>query len=182
MERTIKSMSKEYEQKALDMVEKTFTDSENAENAKTVRQLVEEIRSMDTYIPELELIMVNENDEAIGFVMFSEFNIEGKYTDELLILTPVAVRTDVQRQHISKELIEYGFNLARKLGYKAVLVEGNPQNYNARDFKTSSDYGIIAGDSVHLPAPECLMVKELIPNGLNNIKGVVEYTDYKSLT
>lgn len=181
MTRTIKSVGKEYKQKALKMIEKTFTDSENAENAKTVRQLVEEIRSMNTYIPELELIMVNENDEIIGFAMFSKFHIQNKYNDELLILTPVAVRTDLQRQHISKELIEYGFDLGRKLGYKAVLVEGNPQNYNARGFKTSADYGIFAGESVHLPAPECLMVKELTANALENIKGVVEYNDYKSL-
>lgn len=181
MQRIIKSMSKEYEQKALDMVEKTFTDSEDEENAKIVRRLVEEIRSMDTYIPQMELIMVNENDEIIGFAMFSKFHIENKYIDELLILTPVAVRTNLQRQHISKELIEYGFDLGAKLEYKAVLVEGNPQNYNARGFRTSADYGIIAGESVHLPAPECLMVKELVPNGLKNIKGIVEYTDYKSL-
>lgn len=181
MKRIIKSMSKEYEQKALDMVEKTFTDSEGAENAETVRQLIEEIRSMDTYIPEMELIMINENFEIIGYAMFSKFHIENKYIDELLILTPVAVKTELQRQHISKDLIEYGFALGKKLGYKAVLVEGNPQNYNARGFRTSADYGIIAGESVHLPAPECLMVKELVPMGLKNIKGVVEYTDYKTL-
>lgn len=181
MERIIKSMSKEYEQKALDMVRKTFTDSEGAENAEIVCQLIEEIRSMNTYIPEMELIMINENDEIIGYAMFSKFHIEGKYIDELLILTPVAVKTELQRQHISKDLIEYGFGLGRKLGYKAVLVEGNPQNYNARGFRTSADYGIIAGESVHLPAPECLMVKELVPNSLENIKGIVEYTDYKSL-
>lgn len=182
MKRIIKSMSDEFKLKALDMVEQTFTDSENAENAKTVRNLVEEIRNMDTYVPELELIMINENDEVTGLVMFSKFRIEGKYADELLLLSPVAVRTDLQRQHISKELIEYGFDLARKLGFKAVLVEGNPQNYNARDFKTSADYGITAAESVHLPAPECLMVKELVPNGLDNIKGVVEYSEYTSLT
>ncbi|MCH5297386.1 MAG: N-acetyltransferase [Ruminococcus sp.] len=181
MERIIKSMSKEYEHEALNLVEKVFTDYEDEENAKIVCQLIEEIRSMDTYVPELELIMVNEDDEIIGYAMFSKFHIEGKYCDDLLILTPVAVKTELQRQHISKELIEYGFDLGKKLGYKAVLVEGNPQNYNARGFRTSADYGIVAGESVNLPAPECLMVKELIPKGLENIKGIVEYTDYKSL-
>ena len=34
---------------------------------------------------------------------------EGKYEDELLLLTPVAVKTELQRQHISKDIIEYGF-------------------------------------------------------------------------
>ena len=181
MERIIKSMSKEYLVKALDLVEQVFTDYENAAEAKGVRTLVEEIRNKKYYLPELELIMVNELDEVIGYVMFSAFHIEGRYEKELLILTPAAVRTDVQRQHISKELIEYGFERAKQMGYKAVLVEGNPRNYNPRGFKTAADYGILPGKSVHLPAIECLMVKELEEGALEHIKGYVEYDFYKAL-
>ena len=177
----IKSMSPEYRQKSLDLVEKVFTESENKSNAIIVCELVEEIRSKKFYIPELELIMVNEIDEVIGYAMFSAFHLEGKFSDILLMLTPVAVRTDMQRQHISKELIEYGFEKAVKMGYKAVIVEGNPRNYRARGFNTSADYGIIAGKSVNLPATECLMVKELVPGVLNEIGGTVEYTDYIAL-
>lgn len=181
MERIIKSMSKEYLVGALDLVETVFTDYENATEGKVVRSLVEEIRNKKYYIPELELIMVNELDEIIGYVMFSAFHIEGKYESELLILAPAAVRMDVQRQHISKELIEYGFEKAKQMGYRAVLVEGNPRNYNPRGFKTAADYGILAGKSVHLPAIECLMVKELEAGALEKIKGYVEYDYYDSL-
>lgn len=182
MNRIIKSMSKEYELAALNLVEEVFTEYDNATEGALVRSLVEEIRSMHTYIPELELIMVNELDEVIGYVMFSSFHLGGKYADELLLLSPVAVKTALQRQHISKELIEYGFARAIKLGYKAVLVEGNPANYHARGFETSACHGITAGKSVHLPRTECLMVKELIPGALAHIEGIVEYTDYKTLT
>ena len=182
MNRIIKSMEEKYLQSSLDMVRRTFTDSENAENAQIVVNLIEEIRCMDTYIPELELIMVDENDEVIGYAMFSRFHLGGRYMDELLLLSPVAVKTELQRQHISKELIEYGFEKAKEMGFKAVIVEGNPQNYRSRGFKTSADYGIVAGESVGLPAVECMMVKELCENALDHISGVVEYTDYKSLT
>ena len=68
------------------------------------------------------------------------------------------------------------------MGFKAVIVEGNPQNYRSRGFKTSADFGIVAGESVGLPAVECLMVKELCENALDHISGVVEYIDYKNLT
>ena len=80
-----------------------------AENGKLVRGLVEEIRSKKYYLPELELIMVNEDDEVIGYAMFSRFHIEGRYEDELLMITPVAVKTELQRQHISKEIIPIAF-------------------------------------------------------------------------
>lgn len=180
--RTIKSMEETYLLPSLELVEQVFTDHENAEEGKLVRSLVEEIRSKRFYLPELELIMVDETDAVIGYVMFSRFHLEGRYENELLILTPAAVKTQLQRRHISKALIEYGFEKARALGYKAVIVEGNPMNYRARGFVTSADYGITAHESVGLPAVKCLMVQELVPGALRHIHGTVRYSDYTTLT
>lgn len=182
MNRTIKSMSPNYLESALDFVEKVFTESENVAEGKLVRNLVEEIRSKQYYVPELELIMVDETDSVIGYAMFSRFHIEGKYENQLLLLSPVAVKTELQRQHISKEMIEFGFEKAKEMGYEAVLVEGNPRNYNPRGFKASYNYDIVAGPNIHLPKPECLMVKELVPGALQKIKGMVDYSFYKTLT
>ena len=179
--RIIKSMEGTYLLPSLELVEQVFTDSECAENGKLVRRLVAEIRSKRFYLPELELIMVDETDAVIGYVNFSRFHLDGKYEDELLLLSPVAVKTQFQRQHISKALIEYGFQKATELGYKAVIVEGNPDNYRSRGFVTSERFGITAHESVGLPAPECLMVKELVPGGLIGIKGEVSYADYECL-
>lgn len=181
--RIIKAMEEKYLLLSLELVEAVFTAHENAEEGKLVRSLAEEIRGMDTYIPELELIMVEDTtDEVIGYIMFSGFHLEGKYRDELLIFTPAAVKTELQRQHISKELIEHGLAKAVSMGYKAIIVEGNPMNYRNRGFVTAADHGILPGETVHLPAIECLMVKELIPGGLDDIRGKVEYSDYKCLT
>ena len=181
MQRMIKSMENRYRMSSLELVEDVFTKYADAEEGGLVRRLVEEIRSKKFYLPELELIMVDEDDDVIGYAMFSRFHLEGKYDDELLLLSPVAVKTELQRQHISKELIEYGFIKAKEMGYTVVLVEGNPQNYNSRGFVTSADYGIYAAPSVGLPAPECLMVKELAEGALEHIKGTVEYAYYECL-
>ena len=180
--RIIKAMEEKYLLLSLELVEAVFTAHENADEGKLVRSLAEEIRGMDTYIPELELIMVEDTtDEVIGYIMFSGFHLEGRYKGELLIFTPAAVKTELQRQHISKDLIEYGLKKAADMGYKAIIVEGNPRNYRSRGFVTSADYGITAHESVGLPAVECLMVKELIPGGLEGIHGEVNYSDYKAL-
>lgn len=167
---------------SLELVKTVFTESEGEESGKIVRSLVEEIRSKKYYLPELDLIMVNEVDVVIGYALFSRFHLEGKYDNQLLLLSPVAVKTELQRQHISKELIEFGFEKAKEMGYKAVIVEGNPRNYNPRGFETSCNYGIIAGESVHLPSPECLMVKELQDGALQDIKGTVDYSYYHFLS
>ena len=179
--RTIKTIEEKYLNPTLDLVEQVFTAHSDAEEGALVRALVEEIRSKRFYLPELELVMVDENDSPIGYCNFSRFHLGGKYEDELLLLSPVAVKTDLQRQHISKALIEYGFEKAAALGYRAVIVEGNPRNYRSRGFRTSADFGITAHESVGLPAPECLMVKALVPGGLEGIQGQVCYSDYECL-
>ena len=179
--RTIKTIEEKYLNPTLDLVEQVFTAHSDAEEGALVRALVEEIRSKRFYLPELELVMVDENDTPIGYCNFARFHLGGKYEDELLLLSPVAVKTELQRQHISKELIEYGFEKAAALGYKAVIVEGNPRNYRSRGFLTSADFGITAHESVGLPAPECLMVRELVPGGLEGIQGQICYSDYECL-
>ena len=181
MERIIKAMTAEHRADALDFVEHVFTDHCNADEGKEVRALVEEIRSKKYYIPELELIMVDESDEIIGYAMFSRFHIEGRYDRELLLLSPVAVKPELQRQHISREMIEFGFERARSLGYKAVMVEGDPRNYHSRGFETSARHGIVAGPGIHLPHVDCLMVAALVPGGLEAMHGVVDYGMYETL-
>ena len=181
MERMIRSMESKYLTLSLDMVEDVFTQSDSPEEGRMVRSLVEEIRSKKYYLPELELIMVNEKDVLLGYAMFSRFHIEGKYEDKLLILTPVAVKTEFQRQHISKDLLEYGFEKARKMGFQVVLVEGDPRNYNPRGFVTSADVGVNAGPEIHLPHVSCLMIKELVEGALDHISGVVDYGFYDAL-
>lgn len=146
-------------------MEDVFTDSEGKESASIVKQLVLEIRSKRFYLPELELIMVDELDCILGYAMFSRFHLEGKYENELLLLSLVAVKTELQRQHISKDIIEYGFEKAVQMG-----------------FQTSADFGIMAGKNMSLPSKECLMVKELVKGALHHINGVVDYSDYEFLT
>lgn len=182
MKRIIKSMENKYLVPSLELVEDVFTIQDGPEDGKLVRRLVEEIRSKKYYIPELEFIMVNEDDEVIGYAMFSRFHIEGKYEEELLLLTPVAVKTELQRHHISKDVLEHGFVVAKEMGFKAILVEGNPQNYRNRGFQSSYQFRIEAGPNLHLPHPDCLMVKELEDGALENISGLVEYSFYKTLT
>ncbi|MCI8528166.1 MAG: N-acetyltransferase [Lachnospiraceae bacterium] len=181
MERIMKSMEDKYLLSSLKMVEDVFAKSDSPEEGKAVRKLVEEIRAKKYYISGLELIMLNEDDEIIGYAMFSRFHIEGRYENELLILTPVAVKTELQRQHISKDILEYGFEKAREMGFKAIIVEGNPKNYSSRGFQPSYKFGLEAGPNIKLPHPDCLMVKELEEGALDHMNGLIDYSFYDAL-
>lgn len=181
MTRIVQPMQHKYLLSSLTLVEDVFTQWDSPEEGKTVRRLVEEIRAKRYYLPELELVTTNENDEVIGYAMFSRFHIEGRFENELLILTPVAVKTELQRQHISKNMLEYGFEKAKEMGFQAIIVEGNPRNYQPRGFLPSYQFGITAGANLHLPSPECLMVKELESGALHKMSGLVDYSFYETL-
>jgi predicted N-acetyltransferase YhbS len=174
-------MKPEFLQSSLNLVETVFTEFDSVEEGRTVRALVEEIRSKEYYLPELELLML-EDGEPVGYVMFSRFHIEGRYTDRLVLLSPAAVKTSVQRQGISRALIEHGFKKAAEMGFTAAMVEGNPANYRTRGFNTSARFGIVAGPRIHLPHEDCLMVAELIPSGLEGMHGEVDYGIYDVLS
>ena len=177
----IQSIKENQLDEALEFVKQVFTDSEGEESGELVKNLVKEIRSKKYYIPELELVMVNEEDEIIGFCMLSRFHIEGRYENEFVLLSPVAVKTSLQRRHISKDLIEYGLTKAREFGFTFCMVEGNPLNYRSRGFKTSYDYNVFAHESIGLPAPECLMIQELVPGALKDVHGYLNYKFYDAL-
>ena len=174
-------MEDKYLLAALEMVEKVFSEWDSPEEGRMVRKLIEEIRSKKYYIPELEFIMVNEDDEVIGYAMFSRFHIEGRYEDKFLILTPVAVKTEFQRQHISKDILEYGFIKAAEMGFEVIMVEGDPKNYVPRGFAPSYKFGIEAGEKLHLPHPDCLMIKELTEGTSADMHGLVDYSFYETL-
>ena len=181
MKRIVKSMEEKYRLPSLDLVEQVFAKYQNEREGKMVRALVEEIRRKQYYLPELELIMTEENDAVIGYAMFSRFHIEGRYERELLLLSPVAVKTELQRQHISRDLIESGFQKAKQMGFRAVLVEGDPKNHRSRGFETSCHHGIVAGPGISLPSADCLMVKALAPGALEGMHGVVDFSFYQAL-
>ncbi len=181
MERVIQPVEKKHLLPTLELVEDVFTRHDCAGEGRMVRRLVEEIRAKRCYVPQLDLMMADGSGTVIGYAMFSRFPIEGKYEDELLLLSPVAVKTQLQRRHISKELLEYGFAEAKALGFKAVLVEGDPRNYASRGFQAGWRFGITAGPHVELPSPDCLMVKELEPGGLEKMSGLVDFSFYEAL-
>ena len=149
MNLTYISMEDKYLTPAANLVEEVFTEYENEKEGKLVRRLVEEIREKDSYIKELELIAVDENDDVVGYVMMSGFHLNGNYKDKLLILTPAAVKTRLQRRHIGKNLIELGFEKARRMGYEAVTTAHNDVLVAERKVAGTACYTTPTGTVVH---------------------------------
>jgi hypothetical protein len=57
------------------------------------------------------------------------------------------------------------------MGYKAIIIYGDPEYYKRFGFNESKQYGITKKDKKY---PVALLVLELFPNALNGIEGIFE--------
>lgn len=163
------------------MVFESFAKGTDYSDGVAEEKLVREIVSMPYYIPELAFV-AEIDGEAVGFCMLSKFPLSGKHEEEFLILSPVAVDYRYLRRGIGKRMLTLAIERAKAMGFKGILVEGNPAFYHTVGFSISTDFDIHPGESVNLPAPECLMAMELYDGALEGISGYVDYSMYQSLT
>ena len=110
--------------------------------------LVDALRPLAGYLPELALVAEDEG-EIVGYVMFSYAELaEG---GRVLMLSPLGVRPDRQRQGIGSALVEEGLRRARERGEPVVIVEGDPRYYSRFGFRRASELGL---DDPHEGIPE----------------------------
>lgn len=136
-------------------------------------QLAENIRQSQGYIPGLALVAILDGTLA-GHSMISLAEIEGKKKKHaVLVLGPVSVLPDYQRQGIGQEMIRIGIEAAKRLPLGAMIVVGDPSYYSLFGFQLAVPLDI------HLPfgfdEEEYLQVLALRPGALKGIKGVVKY-------
>ena len=99
----------------------------------------EQIRTSPGYVPELAFV-VEEDGEIVAHTMLSWVGLEGRDVD-VLILTPMSVRPDRQRQGVGAKLIEAALNAADERGEPVVLVEGVPSYYPQFGFRSATELG-----------------------------------------
>lgn len=153
------------------VIEESFKSAEFTDNDE--HNLVKRLRSSDEFIKELSLIAEIDN-KIIGHILLSKALIKDVNKDiETLALAPLAVLPEYQSNGIGKKLINEAIEKAKSLGYKSIVVLGHENYYPKFGFKKASNYGIKAPFDV---PDEAYMVLELLPNALNEVNGVVEYS------
>ena len=126
------------------------------------------MRDSVDFIPELNLLLELEG-KIMASVKYMKTCLkdENGFTKEIVSFGPLCVEPDYQRQGYGKVLLEYSFNVAKKLGYDVITNFGDPANYVARGFKSCHKYNVcLEGDVYH----SSLLVKELVPGALDGRK------------
>ena len=82
-----------------------------------------------------------DRDLLVGHVAFSPVTVND--TGVGLGLGPIAVLPQYRRQGIAEELIRAGFEASVRLGYKFIVVLGDPSYYRRLGFKAASNWGLV---------------------------------------
>jgi predicted N-acetyltransferase YhbS len=110
------------------------------------------------------------DDEAAGFIS-SVWAYEIGREVGFMHIVGLAVKTEMQNKGIGTKLIEYTKQLSKNMGYKAIIIYGDPDYYKRFGFKASKEYNITNKDGKF---PAALLVLELYPDALKGIEGVFD--------
>lgn len=131
--------------------------------------IVHKIRKVPAFIKELSFVAC-DNDEIVGNIIYSKAKVVNDEDKEfeVLCMGPISVLPSYQRQGIGSLLMNYSIKKAKELGYKSIIILGNPKYYHRFGFKNAKEYLIQTsmGDNF-----EEFMALELCFGGLNGISG-----------
>ncbi|MFV0419265.1 MAG: GNAT family N-acetyltransferase [Dysgonomonas sp.] len=140
---------------------------------KVEARLVDRLRLSKAFIPELSLV-ATIGKKVVGHILFTKIMIvDGDKETPSLALAPMAVVPDMQREGVGTKLIHYGFDKAKELGYKSVIVFGHAEYYPKLGFVPTSKWQI--KPPYNVPENSFLGI-ELIKDGLTGVKGTVRYS------
>lgn len=122
------------------------------------------LRSHEDFIPELDLILELDG-KIIANIMYTKSWLIDENGNEKEILTfgPLSVLPEYQRHGYGKRLLDYSLEKASEMGYEAVVIFGNPENYIPRGFKNCKRFNV----SVNGKFPVAMLVKELCEGALS---------------
>ena len=134
--------------------------------------VIHTLRSNKNFIKELDFVM-EKNGEIIGQNMFmkAQINCDNGKTVPILTMGPICITPKMKRKGYGKMLLDYSLAEAAKLGYGAVLFEGNIAFYGKSGFDYAENFGIRYHGLPKGADSSFFLCKELKSGYLNGVTG-----------
>ena len=127
------------------------------------------MRDCPAFVPELDVVAVCDG-KIVGNVVYmkSVIRADNGNSYEVLSLGPISVLPEYQRKGIGGRMIEYTRDIARRMGFAAILLCGDPDYYSRQGFLSAETFGIRTEDNMYADA---LQVCPLCENAMSGMKG-----------
>lgn len=170
MEIILRQENKNDFESVFQLIEKAFEKEEYSDHKEQF--LVERLRDSDAFIPELSIVAELDH-KIVGHILFTKLKIKNDLNSfESLALAPVSVLPEFQGKGIGSKLILYGHEIAKRLGYKSVILLGHQDYYPRFGYELCEKYNIKMPFDV--PAENCMVIA-LTKDGLKDVNGEVVY-------
>ena len=151
--------------------------NKQAFNSEVEARLIDTIRHSSNFIHDLSLVALKDS-KIVGHILFSQAKIKNKETEKpILILAPVAVLPEFQKQGIGSSLVKKGLQACKGFGHNIIVVIGHPEFFPRFGFTPARKKGLEISFGAEVPS-EAFMVYELKKGVLKDIKGIVEFPSY----
>ncbi len=126
------------------------------------------LRNVPAFVHELDFVACDA-ERIVGNVVCSKAKvINGKQEFEVLSMGPLAVLTEYQGKGIGGLLIKTAISKARQLGYKGIVIYGNPDFYHRFGFVNAEKFGIRTSSDENF---DYFMALELSEGSLQGVMG-----------
>ena len=127
------------------------------------------MRNHHKVVPDLDIV-ADHNNKLVGndVRLKSLIRADDGNQYEVLSLGPISVLPEYQQQGIGGRMIALTKKLASEMGFRAILLCGDPDYYLRQGFIPAETLGIRTEDNMYATA---LHVCELYDNALANVKG-----------
>ena len=135
------------------------------------------LRKNDAFIRELDYVALYEN-KIVGHIAYSKANIidNADKMHNVIMFGPISVLPEYQSKGVGSALIKHTLEVAKSLGYKAVLIYGDPRYYSKFGFRCAEKYDIKTPDGMYCVP---MMALELEKGALNGVSGrLIEGFEY----
>jgi predicted N-acetyltransferase YhbS len=127
------------------------------------------LRNSNSYIPELDLVAVVDNN-ITGHIISSRARIVDSLDQEqeVLCVGPVSVLPELQAKGIGSVLMHHSIARAKELGFRGMILFGNPGYYHRFGFSNAEAWHITTKDGQNF---EPFMALELQTHSLASVNG-----------
>lgn len=152
------------------LIQRAFKDMAFSDH--TEHFLVKDLRTSPNFVPSLSIVALLAN-RIVGYILLTPIQINSESNSKRsLALAPVVVDPDLRGKKIGSQLIEEGHRRATELGFDNIVLIGHHSYYPRFGYKPCYEFGIEVPFNAQ---PQNVMIHELVPGAMENIRGNVEY-------
>lgn len=131
--------------------------------------LLHVMRDSPHFLPELTFV-AEQDGHMVGHIAYAKAYVllDDGQRHEVLCFGPLSVLPECQGAGVGSALVNHSMKAALKLGYRAILLLGDPVYYARLGFVPAERFDIRTAEDVYL---DPLQAVELVPGALSGVSG-----------